>query len=115
MAYNNPILQAVLGNQQAEMQNKQFETNLGLQIAQFADRKQNAQKDQDYRQAVLGEDLRRNRVTEKAASDAVTLEKERYNGLVDQRAATLAGTQATTAFNNASTLAQDLKNQKELV
>ena len=114
MAYNNPILQAVLGNQQAEMQNKQFETSLGLQIAQFADRKQNAQKDQDYRQAVLGEDIRQNSVTENAAADAVTLEKERYDGLKDQRAATLAGTKATTAFNNASTLAQDLKNQKEL-
>ena len=115
MAYNNPILQAVLGNQQAEMQNKQFETSLGLQIAQFADRKQNAQKDQDYRQAVLGEDLRQNRVNEKAASDLVTLEAERYKLGKPKAAADLAYTQSATKSNDATTLAQDLKNQKVLL
>ena len=115
MAYNNPILQAVLGNQQAEMQNKQFETSLGLQIAQFADRKQNTQKDQDYRQMVLGEDLRRNRVTEKAATAAVALETKNYNALQPKRDADLAYTKSATKSNNATTLAQDLKNQKELL
>ena len=115
MAYNNPILQAVLGNQQAEMQNKQFETSLGLQIAQFADRKQNTQKDQDYRQAVLGEDLRQNRVSEKAATAAVALETKNYNALQPKRDADLAYTQSATKSNNATTLAQDLKNQKVLL
>ena len=115
MAYNNPILQAVLGNQQAEMQNKQFETSLGLQIAQFADRKQNTQKDQDYRQSVLGEDMRRNRVTEKAATAAVALETKNYNALQPKRDADLAYTKSATKSNNATTLAQDLKNQKVLL
>ena len=115
MAYNNPILQAVLGNQQAEMQNKQFETSLGLQIAQFADRKQNTQKDQDYRQSVLGEDMRRNRVTEKAATAAVALETKNYNALQPKRDADLAYTKSATKSNDATTLAQDLKNQKVLL
>ena len=115
MAYNNPILQAVLGNQQAEMQNKQFETSLGLQIAQFADRKQNTQKDQDYRQMVLGEDLRQNRVSEKAATAAVALETKNYNALQPKRDADLAYTKSATKSNDATTLAQDLKNQKVLL
>ena len=78
MAYNNPILGAVQNRQAAQMQNKQFEASLGLQIAQFAENKNNTKKDQDYRQKVLGEDMRRNTVTEKAAADLVTLEAQRY-------------------------------------
>ena len=48
MAYNNPILSAVLGRQQADMQNKQFEASLGLQIAQ--QRSQVAQKEIENKQ-----------------------------------------------------------------
>ena len=39
MAYNNPILQAVLGNQQRDMQNKQFEANLALDIETLGSQK----------------------------------------------------------------------------
>ena len=114
MAYNNPILGAVQNRQAAQMQNKQFEASLGLQIAQFAENKNNTKKDQDYRQKVLGEDMRRNTVTEKAASDLVTLEAERYELGKPKAAADLAFTQASTKSTIASTQAQELENQKEL-
>ena len=55
MAYTNPILGAVQSRQAAQMQNKQFEANLGLELAQFAENKANTVKDQAYRQSVLGE------------------------------------------------------------
>jgi len=114
MAYNNPILGAVQNRQAAQMQNKQFEASLGLQIAQFAENKNNTKKDQDYRQKVLGEDMRRNTVTEKAAADLVTLEAKRYELGKPKAAADLAFTQASTKSTDASTQAQELKNQKEL-
>jgi hypothetical protein len=58
MAYTNPILGAVQSRQTAQMQNKQFEASLGLQLAQFAENKANTVKDQAYRQSVLGETVR---------------------------------------------------------
>lgn len=101
MAYNNPILGAVQTNQAAQMQNKQFEASFGLRLAQFAENRKNTAADETYRQKVLGEDMRRNKVTEKAAADAVTLEAEKYKDLGPQRDADLASTKATTAYNTA--------------
>ena len=94
--YNNPILTAVLGNQQRDMQNKQFEASFGLQLAQFADNQANALKDQTYRQDVFTEQKRATGVVEKNASDAVSLEAKRFKLAKPTRDATLANTKAQT-------------------
>jgi len=116
MAYNNPILSAVLGRQQADMQNKQFEASLGLQIAQFAENKTNTTKDQDYRNSVLGEQKRATGVIETANAAQVKLEGKRYDDLSDQRKATLGLTTAQAGAQDASaayTGAQAIKVQSE--
>ena len=115
MAYNNPILSAVLGNQQREIQNKQFEASLGLQIAQFAENKANTTKDQAYRQKVLGENTRATGVTEAAAAAKVVLEGQRYDALAGQRAATQAHTEASAAYNSAQATQVQAENQNALL
>ena len=66
MAYTNPILGAIQSRRAADMQDQQFTASLALQMEQFAENRSNSKKDQAYRQKVLGEDLRRNKVTETA-------------------------------------------------
>jgi len=102
MAYTNPILQAVLGNQQQERANKQFEASLGLQIAQFAENKANTTKDQDYRNSVLGEQKRATGVIETANASAVELAAKIRKEEEPQRKATLGLTTAQAGAQDAS-------------
>ena len=113
--YNNPIVQAVLGNQQQERANKQFEASLGLQIAQFAENKANATKDQDYRKSVLGEQKRATGVIETANAAKVVEDQVRYDDLLGQRAATQANTEASAAYTGAQAIKVQSDNQNALL
>jgi len=105
--YNNPILGAVLGRQQAELQNKQFEANLALQLGQFAEQKRQFGVDHEqrrnehatnlaYNYANLGESKRQAKVTSDHTAKV-------YKEAQPQRAATLAGTEADTNFTKTQT------------
>ena len=122
MAYSNPILGAVQSSEAARLQNKQFEASLGLQIAQFAENKANTEKDQTYRQDVLGENKRATGVAEAANAALVDLEAERFKGAKPQRDANLALTNsqagaqdASAAVNTAAATAQQFTNQQALL
>jgi hypothetical protein len=115
MAYTNPILGAVQSRQTAQMQNKQFEASLGLQLAQFAENKANTVKDQAYRQSVLGETVRSNQVAESANQAAVDLEAERWKLAKPKRDADLEFTRTSTRGNAATAFAQELENQNTVL
>ena len=53
MAYNNPILGAVLAGRASDTQSKQFNAQLGLQLEQFAQNNKQQTADNDYRQKVF--------------------------------------------------------------
>ena len=115
MAYTNPILGAIQSRRAADMQDQQFTASLALQMEQFAENRSNSKKDQAYRQKVLGEDLRRNKVTETANQAVVDLEAERFKLAKPKRTADLANTVAGTRVYNAQAHAQELETQNAVL
>ena len=115
MAYTNPILGAIQSRRAADMQDQQFTASLALQMEQFAENRSNSKKDQAYRQKVLGEDIRRNKVTETANQAVVDLEAERFKLAKPKRTADLANTVAGTRVYNAQAHAQELETQNAVL
>ena len=114
MAYSNPILSAVLGNQQQKMQNKQFEASLGLQIAQFAEKTANTKKDQAYRKSQSEIQVSQNESDNKHRRKQSRIQESQFKQSLGQNYAQLAqgakqwedgkpGRDAVTASNEATT------------